>query len=234
MEIMTWNTGLTEGSDAQAVINYVKPFIDQDNAVAVLQQIPYKDPHNNWTMFPTYADFMAAFPENEYTIIQNTNHNNGFARMLTVVVTRMTNVSELSTFPYKPTTNRECFFRVGDYYKLLGLHLHPDKRNADELRALNNKKDADIILGDFNAGDYYRYKDVPCENRATFKSILKDYVCICNMPTKEVKDINGKLIRRTCIDHVFVKSSIVDKCSSLKIHEDIKISDHYPITFYID
>ena len=81
MKIMTWNTALSEGSNAQAVINYVKPFIDQDNAVAVLQQIPYKDPDNNWTIFPTHAYFMAAFPENEYTIIQNTNHNNGFTRM---------------------------------------------------------------------------------------------------------------------------------------------------------
>lgn len=232
MKIMTWNTALSEGSNAQAVINYVKPFIDQDNAVAVLQQIPYKDPDNNWTIFPTHAYFMAAFPENEYTIIQNTNHNNGFTRMLTIVVTRMTNVSELSTFPYKPTTNRECFVRIGDYYKLLGLHLHGDKRNADELRALNNKKDADIILGDFNAGDY----DI-CQNRKVFCNILKGYVNICNTPTKIVtnKTADGnKIIRKTCIDHVFVRREFITNCSSLIVHDDISISDHYPITFCID
>ena len=41
---MTWNTALTEGSDATAVINYVKDFLDKDNTIAVLQQIPYRIP----------------------------------------------------------------------------------------------------------------------------------------------------------------------------------------------
>ena len=31
MKIMTWNTALTEGSDATAVINYVKEFLDKED-----------------------------------------------------------------------------------------------------------------------------------------------------------------------------------------------------------
>ena len=235
MKIMTWNTALSEGSDATAVINYVKEFLDkEDDTIAVLQQIPYKIPDKDekWEkaiLDPSYMQFFRAFPEDIYKVSKNTTFNNGLIRMLTVIVTRMKCVKD----EIFATTNREAAIQIKDSYSVFGVHAKNGNDTKSYLIGLNSIN-ADIILGDFNAGDYYRYKDEPCENRATFKSILKDYVCICNMPTKEVKNKNGELIRRTCIDHVFVKSSIVDKCSSLKIHEDIKISDHYPITFYID
>ena len=239
MKIMTWNTALTEGSDATAVINYVKEFLDkEDDTIAVLQQIPYKLPDEsldadekweNAIEHPSYTQFDKTFPKDKYTVSKNTTFNNGRIVMLTAIVTRMKCVKD----EIFATTNREAAIQIKDSYSVFGVHAKTGNDTKSYLIGLNSIN-ADIILGDFNAGDYYRYKDEPCENRATFKSILKDYVCICNMPTKEVKNKNGELIRRTCIDHVFVKSSIVDKCSSLIIHEDIKISDHYPITFYIE
>ena len=239
MKIMTWNTALTEGSDATAVINYVKEFLDkEDDTIAVLQQIPYKIPDESldadekWRKameHPSYKQFVKTFPDDKYKVSKNTTFNNGRIRMLTVMVTRMKCVKD----EIFATTNREVAIQIKDSYSVFGVHAKNGNGNKSYLIGLDSI-DADIILGDFNAGDYYRSKYEHCENRAIFKSILKDYVCICNMPTKEVRDENGVLIRRTCIDHVFVKSSIVDKCSSLRIHEDIKISDHYPITFYID
>lgn len=239
MKIMTWNTALTEGSDATAVINYVKEFLDkEDDAIAVLQQIPYKIPDEsldgdekwrNAIKHPSYKQFDKTFPEAKYTVSKNTTFNNGRIVMLTAIVTRMQCEKDAKFI----TTNREAAVQIKGSYSVFGVHAKYGDDNKSYLIGLNSKE-ADIILGDFNAGDYYLDENVPFENRDTFKSILKDYVCICNMPTKEVKNKKGELIRKTCIDHVFVKSSIVDKCSSLKIHEDIKISDHYPITFYID
>ena len=67
-----------------------------------------------------------------------------------------------------------------------------------------------------------------------FNSILENHVCICNSPTKRVLSKGGKLIRKTCIDHVFIRQCCVTKCSELKIHENILYSDHYPITFKFD
>lgn len=235
MKIMTWNTALTEGSDATAVINYVKEFLDkEDDTIAVLQQIPYKIPDKDekWKkaiVDPSYMQFDMAFPEDKYTVSKNTTFNNGCIRMLTVIVTRM-QCEEDAKFI---TTNREAAVQIKGSYSVFGVHAKYGDDNKSYLIGLNSKE-ADIILGDFNAGDYYRHENVPFENRDTFKSILKDYVCICNMPTKEVRDENGILTRRTCLDHIFVKSSIVNKCSSLIIHEDINLSDHYPITFCID
>ena len=229
---MTWNTALTEGSNPKDVIEYVKSFLNQDNSIAVLQQIPYKDPDNNWEISSTYNDFKEAFSDEKYTTKQNTDYNNGSITMMTVVVTRMKNVSEI-----KKLTNREHLVQIGDLYTLYGLHLHPKKAdNKQELLALNDI-DADIILGDFNAGDYNVDDDEECQNRKVFCSILKDYVNLCNLPTREErrKTVKGeKLVRKTCIDHVFVRRKFVTKCSELIVHEDIKISDHYPITFCID
>ena len=81
MKIMTWNTALTEGSDATAVINYVKEFLDkEDDTIAVLQQIPYKIPDKDekWKkaiVDPSYMQFDRAFPEDKYSVSKNTTFN---------------------------------------------------------------------------------------------------------------------------------------------------------------
>ena len=144
--------------------------------------------------------------------------------MSTIIVTQMVCVEETNI----PTTNREATIQIKDSYSIYGLHARAGEDNEAYLNELKKFESADIVLGDFNAGDYSR-----CENRSVFREILKDYVCICNMPTKEIGD-NGRIDRRSCIDHVFIKNNIVDRCSSLVIHEDINISDHYPISFCIE
>ena len=101
----------------------------------------------------------------------------------------------------------------------LSIHAQNDKDNKPYLEALPSE--TDFVLGDFNAGNY-----PDSENRETFNEILKDYICICNMPTKINK--NG---RRTCIDHIFVKKEKVTRCANLIVHEEIQLSDHFPITF---
>ena len=43
--ILTWNTGLTEKSEnLNEILNFIKEYLDNENSVAVLQQIPYKNP----------------------------------------------------------------------------------------------------------------------------------------------------------------------------------------------
>ncbi|MEY8391877.1 hypothetical protein AALA98_10965 [Lachnospiraceae bacterium 45-W7] len=117
----------------------------------------------------------------------------------------------------------------GHDFVILGLHASA-KNGEDNRNYLQSiKGNADIIVGDFNAGDY-----LESENRDIFNSILENHVCICNSPTKRVLSKGGKLIRKTCIDHVFIRQCCVTKCSELKIHENILYSDHYPITFKFD
>ena len=49
--ILNWNTGLTENqSNLLEILQFVKKFVDEENTIAVLQQIPYKikDADGRW------------------------------------------------------------------------------------------------------------------------------------------------------------------------------------------
>ena len=58
IKIMTWNTALTEGSNVADVLNYIKTFLDEENTIVVLQQIPYKDPDAGWAESASYKSFV--------------------------------------------------------------------------------------------------------------------------------------------------------------------------------
>lgn len=231
-EILCWNTALTEGvSNVGDIINYIKGFLNKENTIAVLQQIPFKDPNNNWEHHDIYNRFFECFPVKEYKIEKNTSYNNGSIVMMTVIITKLQNVSSahIDVYPNGLATNRESAIQVFDNdnknkFTILGLHAQKGKDNVTYLKNINGN--ADIILGDFNAGDYQE-----CENWKIFRNIISSHVCICNIPTKRVLSKTGDLIRKTCIDHVFVRRELVTRCSNVVVHEDIGYSDHYPITF---
>ena len=226
IKIMTWNTALTEGSNAKAVLNHIKTFLDEANTIAVLQQIPYKDPHKGWVESDSYGAFVEAFPETDYKVFNKW----GDAIMYTVIVTRKDKENEVANVEEAvgiKTSNREVAVCVNNSIVIYGLHARSREDNKSYLQSLNSVQ-ADILLGDFNAGDY-----AECENKLTFRDILKNHVCICNKPTKEVRNGNS-VIRRTCIDHIFVKRELITRCSEPCVREDIKYSDHYPIIFSIE
>jgi endonuclease/exonuclease/phosphatase family metal-dependent hydrolase len=233
IKIMTWNTALTEGSNVDDVLNYIKDFLKEDNTIAVLQQIPYKDPKKRWAESASYQSFVKAFLKTEYKVFNKKfpktedkvfNKKLGNAIMYTVIVTKMENVAEADGIE---TSNREVAVCVDGSIVIYGLHARSREDNKSYLQSLNSVQ-ADILLGDFNAGDY-----AECENKLTFRDILKNHVCICNKPTKEVRNGNS-VIRRTCIDHIFVKRELITRCSEPCVREDIKYSDHYPIIFSIE
>lgn len=115
---------------------------------------------------------------------------------------------------------------IENAFSLLGLHAENGEKNLTYIKSI--KGIADVIVGDFNAGDYQKYT-----HWETFRKILPSHVCVCNLPTKCVVDENGKLIRKTCIDHIFIKRELITKCENVKVHDNINYSDHYPITFDI-
>ena len=148
--------------------------------------------------------------------------------MQTVIVTRFKALPPKNNRIYTKgiPTNREAAIQIENAFSLLGLHAKNGKDNLSYIKSINGI--ADVIVGDFNAGDYLEYPY--WEN---FRAILPSHVCICNLPTKRIENPMGELIRETCIDHIFVKRKLVTKCKNVKVHENIKLSDHYPITFNI-
>ena len=226
--ILNWNTGLTEhkeeSKDYIKIIEYVKVFLQKENAIAVLQQIPYKVKisDNEWKLTHVYEYILEICKENEYTIVCNNTYNGGYIFMQTIIITNIKTLSEIDNniYPNGCKTNREAAIKIEDSYSILGLHAKNGKYNLPYIQSIN--ENADIILGDFNAGDYLKYP-----HRESFRNILPSHVCICNVPTKRVEDKMGNIIRETCIDHVFVRREYITKCSNVIVHNENKIYDEY-------
>ena len=131
---------------------------------------------------------------------------------------------------------------------IIGVHPH----NANELlKWLQKSGFPDIMLGDFNAGDYKkRCEDsnfssfLACcwslanfkDNRNNYRKLILEYTDICNgQKTRRMVFPNG-FVYETPIDHVLIKDSSELKkkyqCKIVKIerNED-NVSDHYPIYF---
>ena len=220
VNIMTWNTGITENlfdcDKCNKILDYVDEFLKKEDAIVFLQQIVYKDPQMNWAKHEICNVLLDKFQK--YTV----KFYSRSSFMMTVAIASGEGFRELddSFLPVGRPKNRSIAVKFHNL-TFLGIHAENGKDNGPFLKSIPDK--ADVILGDFNAGNY-----LESDNRKIFNSILNRYVCICNMPTKITE--SG---RRTCIDHIFVKKDIITRCSNLIVHEEIKLSDHYPITFEI-
>lgn len=252
--ILCWNTGLyvlKDDKTKENIFNYIKGFFDDnDNPIAILQEIPFKvyDKYNHmWKENPVYNEFTETFMG--YEIKKNEDWHDGKIVMMTVAVTKNIHIIRDDKILGVPSTeilypkadafprNRVITLKIGEKdeednsklkykFSILGLHATGGYENILHLKSIYGV--ADIVLGDFNAGNYEE-----SDNKEVFRTLLSDtHVCIVNTPTREYwKD--SKLVRKTCIDHVFVKRKYVSKISNLIVHEDINYSDHYPITFKI-
>lgn len=211
------------------VVNQIKEYLEKENSIAFLQQIPYKiKDESSWLVHPLFDKLQKRFSELNCNIFYNNTFNKGYVIMMTIAIVSNKGDNEdraalanEEIYPNGEPTNRECAIL---YKKLniLGIHAKNGKDNKRYLKMLNGQ--ADIILGDFNAGNYKE-----AENRFTFNSILQEHICICNTPTR----IDPRSNRRTCIDHVFVREEDVTKCANLVVHEEVMLSDHFPITFEV-
>lgn len=233
IEILNWNTALTENhKNYKSIFSCIEDFLNKENAIVVLQQIPIKDPNDKWKPHKLFLNLQNRIQKHlGCRIFVNDEYNSGFVYMGTVIITNIKDIEQVADnyYPKNKKTNRECAISVKLASKelvILGLHAENGEKNKNYLESISG--DADVILGDFNAGDYEE-----SENRDLFKEILKEHVCICNMPTKRVMS-KGLLIRKTCIDHVFVRRKNVTACFDMKVHEDNELSDHYPISFKIN
>ena len=77
-QILDWNTGLTENAtNILNILQFVKTFLDRENTIAVLQQIPYKikDVDGRWIYSDSYNEFVNTFPNEKYEVISNNTFN---------------------------------------------------------------------------------------------------------------------------------------------------------------
>lgn len=234
INLMSWNTALYEfnntsfnkksGLDNESfskVYERITEHLNKENAVAVLQEIPFKS-NANWKEHPIFTKVKEGFPADQYDFLYNLSTKNQI--MMTVVVAKR---GIIKNNPNGINTNRFVSFNIKDI-SLVGIH----SKNAHQLReALQNIKDnrPDIIIGDFNAGNYYlNDKDKDDEiavNRNNYLLLTEGYIDLCQ----------GKVTTKynTYIDHILIKSNheFLSKCKCMNVNVDnnVKLSDHFPI-----
>ena len=73
-QILNWNTGLTEDTtNLLDILQFIKTFLDGENTIAVLQQIPFKmkNEDGRWIYSDSYNEFVTTFSSEKYKIISN-------------------------------------------------------------------------------------------------------------------------------------------------------------------
>lgn len=235
IKFMTWNTQLYEYGnihgktieDGLKVYNQEKKIIkkhcsdlsDDEIAIAVLQEIPYKIKQNGkWMQHPVFGKFKIDFPDTDYDII----YHDGWHKKMTVVIASKGTVCE-----YEGNTNLYIPFTINSLQlNVLGLHAHDALETKQWLAEHENFK-PNIMLGDFNAGNYRKSnKDyIIVENRRNYILLTEGYIDLCQgLYTTKYK---------TQIDHILLENvdEFKHKYKNVTVDYDAEVSDHYPIYF---
>lgn len=208
----------------------IKEYFNNSNEdvipIAILQEIPYKiKEQNKWGSHEIYNTFINDFKEDEYDIIylKDEGEKKCWHIKMTVVIAPKNTIRACKNksnlfVPFKITKDD-----INVY--ILGLHSH----NAYEVREwLENNQDfnPDIMVGDFNAGNYKKRENDNkiVENRQNYLLLTEGYLDACQ----------GQCTTRynTQIDHILIKNYTDPPKYE---HEKVKIdsknqnSDHYPI-----
>ena len=230
INIMTWNTqlyeygnevrGLTKeinGALYDSIIKLVDKHLGQENAIAILQELPYMC-NRTWEKHELFEKFEDHYPQEKYDVIYNISSQ--YQIKMTVVIAKEGLIERINS-NNKGYCNCFVSFRVKNTdLHILAVHQKDNVHVSDRLNTVK----PNIILGDFNAGDYTK----PVEekqfqkNRDNYKKLLaQGYTDICD------GQITTKY--KTPIDHILIDSKNVNKAKKLDIVQD-GLSDHYRIT----
>ena len=238
IHFMTWNTRLYEYcnilSDRKTgkkkvksidygkcidIINIVREHMRKENAVAVLQEIPLRSnvtqsEHIVWTLL------QGVFPQKDYTILYNIET---VAQIkMTVVIAKKGIIESDDERLNLNKRYKNCF--VSFKVKNTDLHVlavHQKNKVYAFDRFNNGKPKPNIILGDFNAGNYSMQNQDDREK----------YINLLNLGYKDI--CNGQIttIYNTPIDHILIDDKNVKRAKDLKIVPNDNLSDHHRITF---
>lgn len=242
IHIMTWNTGLFKNTNPDAnnvtnIFNEVENYINNgenngEKVVVILQEIPYKykDERNRWGYNPIFRLFLNKF-QADHNIICLTGDKFFHIKMTVVITHKQNKNNKFNAIECRDmkTTNIFVPFKLQNSslsLQILGVHSH----SAHELREWLSQQPLapDMIIGDFNAGNYK--KDIETGdfvlNRREYLMLTEGYFDLCQG--------ENTTIYNTQIDHVLIRSDLYKKCSNLIVYKEIKLSDHFPITFDYD
>lgn len=235
LNIMTWNTQLyeygnkvgntrkkIENSKFEPIMEFVDKHLEKENAIVVLQEIPYKS-NVTWKEHELFRCFREKYDANEYDVIFNISSISQIK--MTVVLSKKGLIDKSSN------KKHNCYvpFKIkGTDISALAVHSHNAFECRDYIRN-DVQNQYNMILGDFNAGNYIKKeKDEEIAiNRQNYLLLLEGYNDICQGEYTTVY--------KTFIDHILLASDydflMLHKCLNINVYRDVKLSDHYPIVF---
>lgn len=161
------------------IIGVVKQFLEEENAVVFLQEVPCKYIKDNRRYeHPLYAQLLKDFPKKDYDIFMNYNNGRSCCLRYTLAISKkeVYAVNDTTFCPYNnktvqvPKNNRIISVRK-DPIVLFGVHMPVLKNNKTDIDNIKNIKMWDdiiqyaeqvknlIIAGDFNAYEGCRSKE---------------------------------------------------------------------------
>lgn len=249
IKLMTWNTQLYEYGNIISKNKSVKPIdygkcidsintirehMKKENAIAILQEIPLRcnitnSEHIIWTML------CDVFPTTQYSVLYNVNESVKNQIKTTIVIAKKDFVkSDTNGINSSSEDYCNCFvsFKIPSI-KLTVLAVHQSLNSGVYVSdKLNSNYSPDMIIGDFNAGNYTKTKEPEdfINNREKYRELLESgYKDICQE--------QATTRYNTPIDHVLIKNerinttvgqNILYQCKCI-IDDKARLSDHYPI-----
>lgn len=147
------------------IIGIVKQFLEEENAVVFLQEVPCKyKKDNRWYKHPLYAQLLKDFPKEDYDIFMNDNNGHSYCLRYTLAISKkeVYAVNDTTFCPYNNKTvqvpkNNRIISVKKDPIVLFGVHMPVLKNNKDDgkmwddiIQYAKQVKNL-IIAGDFNA-----------------------------------------------------------------------------------
>lgn len=256
VNIMSWNTRLYEYGNQINVhksvmpidygrcidsINIIREHMEKENAIVLLQEIPLRCNTTN-TEHIIWTILRDVFPTTQYSVLYNVNESAKNQIKTTVVIGKKNFVQRDTNGVNSSSENYcNCFvsFKIPSI-KLAVLAVHQSlNRGGYVSDKLNSNYSPDMIIGDFNAGNYKKNKETDefIKNRKNYNQLIdKGYEDLCNGEGTRYQKSNG-YIYKTPIDHILIKNELIEnnagqnisyRCEC-NIDENVTFSDHYPI-----
>lgn len=260
MKIMTWNVNRFNGNSrseiwddakirySNSILKYIEQEITGKDDVAILQEFPRKgqivdDFKEKFTVLSWY--------EQDDKFGDTNNRNNRFKSRTVALVKKESSNWDLVQFKdsinfgqndagkYNYVNKYVQLINTSKEIKLLGIHMptrSTKNRGMEDLyKAIKNKNNIpNIIVGDFNAGNYQKEKESKdfTKNKEKYNKTMEDY---------NYKDIIDESTTNyqppTFIDHFWIEkeNSFLRECNiPPEVVYEKELSDHYPIVVELE
>lgn len=155
------------------IINKIKNYLENENAIVFLQEVPYKVKSNRWHQHFLYDQLIKDFPLDEYDVFVNKSVNNGFFYRCTIAIAAKDNFSLLQSNYLR--NNRTIAVQAHNCI-FIGVHMPTQFTKEDENCEIwnniiefikTNGQTSNIVL----AGDFNTY--IGCQDKLTEEKYLE-------------------------------------------------------------